>query len=74
MFTGPLTDSSSATWIAASTQSRAEIIGTYCSPLPAIPPMPSRNAGDITLQGRLRRSITGALRSTQTRAPAPDAG
>src|SRR5688500_18301464 len=74
MFTGPLIDASVATWIAAPTQSRAEIIGTYCSPRPTIPPMPRRNAGNITFQGRLRRSITGALRRTHTRTPAADAG
>ena len=43
-------------------------------PLPMRPPRPDRKSSRSGWSGAARRSITGAVRSTQTRDPAATAG
>ena len=46
----------------------------YCLPSPSRAPSPVLNSSRSCLSGSLRRSMTGEVRSTQTRAPASTAG
>ena len=74
MLTGPEMVSSSASRRPRRASRAARPSGSTGSPSPSRAPSPSLKSGRSCLSGGACRSITGAVRSTHTRAPARSAG